>query len=453
MTHDFESAIGKLPPQNIEAEAAILGGIMLDPQAIARVKDSLRPEHFYLKAHSRLYDAMLKLHLKEMPPDLMVIVSYLADNDLLEIIGGRNKLVALINQTVGAVNIEALAELVMEKWQRRQLGELATLAHQMQYQSVEQLPMEQAILQLQQKLSELQQNQSSSKGLTHLAETLVGVYEDVEERSQGQKLPGTPCGFYDLDGMTGGFQRSDLIIVAGRPSMGKTAFCLNIANNIAAAYKLPVAIFSLEMSKQQLGQRLLASEAGIEQSYLRSGRISYTQWEPLSRAISTLSDFPIYLDETPNPSFEHIETQCRRITSQEEGKLGLVVVDYLQLMEGGEGFGNRNLEISILSRGLKCLARKLQTPVMCLSQLSRSVESRTNKRPTLSDLRDSGSIEQDADVVMMLYRDDYYNSDSPDRGVAEVIIAKHRNGPTGTIKLLFDSQLTKFKNLVKPEYI
>ena len=248
--------------------------------------------------------------------------------------------------------------------------------------------------------------------------------------------------------MTNGFQRSDLVIVAGRPSMGKTAFCLNLAHNITTSYKLPVAFFSLEMSKEQIVQRLLAAEAGIESGYLRSGRISQSQWEPLSKAIGVLSEMPIYIDDTPNITLTEMRSQARRLQAEIKTELGLIIIDYLQLMEGTGD--NRVQELSIITRSLKSLARELSVPVIALSQLSRGVESRTNKRPMLSDLRESGSIEQDADLVIMLYRDDYYNSDSPDRGIAEVIIAKHRNGPTGTTRLLFDSQYTRFKNLAQP---
>ena len=236
--------------------------------------------------------------------------------------------------------------------------------------------------------------------------------------------------------------------VANDICVHNTAFCLNLAHNIAASYKLPIAVFSLEMSKEQLVQRLLASEAGIETGYLRTGRISQTQWEPLSRAIGLLSEIPIFIDDTPNITVTEMRSQARRLQAEAGTELGLIVIDYLQLMEGGGD--NRVQELSRITRSLKGLARELRVPVIALSQLSRGVESRTNKRPMLSDLRESGSIEQDADLVIMLYRDDYYNSDTPDRGVAEVIVSKHRNGPTGTVKLLFDPQLTKFKNLARP---
>ena len=228
-----------------------------------------------------------------------------------------------------------------------------------------------------------------------------------------------------------------------------TAFCLNLAHNIAVGYKLPVAVFSLEMSKEQLVQRLLASEAQIETGYLRSGRISQTQWEPLSRAISLLSEMPVFIDDTPNITITQMRSQARKLQAQQNSKLGLIVIDYLQLMEGAGD--NRVQELSKITRSLKGLARELSVPIIALSQLSRSVEARTNKRPMLSDLRESGSIEQDADLVIMLYREEYYAPDTPDRGIAEVIIAKHRNGPTGTVKLLFDPQFTKFKNLAKPK--
>lgn len=262
-------------------------------------------------------------------------------------------------------------------------------------------------------------------------------------------LPGIPCGFYDLDAMTQGFQRSDLIIAAGRPSMGKTSFVLNIARNIAAFHKLPVAVFSLEMSKEQLVYRLLSSEVEIESGRLRAGRISQNEWEPLGHAISALSQLPVFIDDTPNISVTEMRSKARRLQAEQGGALGLVLIDYLQLMEGS-GSENRVQELSRVTRALKGLARELSVPVIALSQLSRGVESRTNKRPMMSDLRESGSIEQDADLIIMLYRDEYYNPDTPDRGIAEIIITKHRNGPVGTVKLLFEPQFTRFRNLAAP---
>jgi len=283
--------------------------------------------------------------------------------------------------------------------------------------------------------------------LTLLADSLIKTFQDILNRTQGIALPSLPCGFYDLDAMTSGFQRSDLIIVAGRPSMGKTAFCLNIAHNIAAFQKLPIAIFSLEMSKEQLVQRLLASEAGIESNRLRAGRVSQNEWEPLSRAIGNLSEMPIFIDDTPNITVAEIRLKARSIQIEQGGELGLIVLDYLQLMGGKSD--NRVLELAGITRELKALAKEFNVPIFALSQLSRAVETRTNKRPMLSDLRESGSIEQEADLVIMLYRDNYYNPDSPERNIAEIIVAKHRNGPTGVVRLLFESNLTKFTNLAK----
>ncbi|MBW4502091.1 MAG: replicative DNA helicase [Scytonema hyalinum WJT4-NPBG1] len=855
------NGMDRLPPQNIEAEEAILGGILLDPEAISRVNDRLIPEAFYISAHKDIYQAAQRLHSEGKPTDLLAVINWLNDHDMLARVGGRNKLATLIDRTVSAVNIDALAELVMEKYLRRRLIKAGNEIVHLGYQTETELPI--VLDQAEQKVFNVTQERPQV-GLVHISDTLINTFQDIETRNEGVALPGIPCGFYDLDGMTSGFQRSDLIIVAGRPSMGKciahnteilladgsistieeiyhrrhadlltltddwkleiaqpsafvddgikpvlgvttrlgryvettmthpyltldgwrplselkvgdkiavprrinvfgtktirecevkllayfigdgcltdttpeltninpliqedfqnavisfspqlkvcnyrperssilyaamcqeekspltewlenqalwgkkaeekiipacifqlersqvslflnrlfatdgwatllasgqaqlgyctvseklarqvqhlllrfgiiatlnkrsvkykdtcrqawqlditdtqsiqfflseigifskesallqvqvalinkryqtnydlipvetfreitaakdeepwtvlarrtrikadtnipvvkqalsperclmanrledfslqqsatgdvywdeivsiesvgykqvydltipvthnfvandicvhnTAFCLNIAHNIAASYKLPVAVFSLEMSKEQLVQRLLASEAGIESGYLRSGRISQTQWEPLSRAIGMLSETPIFIDDTPNITVTEMRSQARRLQAELGTELGLIIIDYLQLMEGAGD--NRVQEISKITRSIKSLARELSVPVIALSQLSRGVESRTNKRPMLSDLRESGSIEQDADLVLMLYRDDYYNSDSPERGIAEVIVAKHRNGPTGNVRLLFDPQFTKFKNLVRP---
>ncbi|AKG20233.1 replicative DNA helicase [Calothrix sp. 336/3] len=433
----------RVPPQNIEAEEAILGGILLDPEAIGRINDILSPEAFYIFAHKEIYQATQRLHSQGKPTDLLSVTSWLSDHDLLTKIGGRNKLASLVDRTVSAVNIDSLAQLVTEKYLRRQLIKAGNEIVQLGFTTETELPL--VLDEAEQKVFAITQEKPQS-GLVHISDTLINNFQEIEARNQGVALPGIPCGFYDLDAMTSGFQRSDLIIVAGRPSMGKTAFCLNLAHNIAASYKLPVAVFSLEMSKEQLVQRLLAAEAGIESQYLRSGRLSQTQWEPLSRAIGVLSEMPIFIDDTPNITVTEMRSQARRLQAEIGADLGLIVIDYLQLMEGAGD--NRVQELSRITRSIKGLARELSVPVIALSQLSRGVEARTNKRPMLSDLRESGSIEQDADLVIMLYRDDYYNSDSPDRGIAEVIIAKHRNGPTGTVKLLFDPQYTKFKNLV-----
>lgn len=443
----------RLPPQNIEAEEAILGGILLDPEAISRVSDRLLPEAFYISAHKDIYQAAVRLHAQGKATDLLSVTSWLTDHEMLARIGGRNKLATLVDRTVSAVNIDALAGLVMDKYLRRRLIKAGNEIVHLGYETETELP--QVLDQAEQKVFAVTQERPQS-GLVHISDTLINNFQDIEDRNQGIALPGIPCGFYDLDALTSGFQRSDLIIVAARPAMGKTSFSMNIAqyianyeiiirrDNIDERKKLAVAIFSLEMSKEQLTQRLLASEAQIESSYLRTGRLSQTQWEPLSRAIGILSEMPIYIDDTPNITVTQMRSQARRLQA-EQGTLGLIVIDYLQLMEGAGD--NRVQELSKITRQLKGLARELSVPIIALSQLSRGVEARTNKRPMLSDLRESGSIEQDADLVIMLYRDEYYSPDTPDRGIAEVIIAKHRNGPTGTAKLLFNPQFTKFQNL------
>jgi replicative DNA helicase len=392
----FESrGSNSLPPQNIEAEEAILGGILLDPEAISRVSDRLIPEAFYITAHKDIYQATLRLHAQGKPTDLLAVTSWLADNDLLARIGGRNKLATLVDRTVSAVNIDALAGLVTEKYLRRQLIKAGNEIVHLGYETETELPI--VLDKAEQKVFGVTQERPQS-GLTHIAETLINNFQEIEERNQGIALPGIPCGFYDLDAMTSGFQRSDLIIVAGRPSMGKTAFCLNLAHNIAASMRLPVAVFSLEMSKEQLVQRLLASEAQIESGYLRSGRLSQTQWEPLSRAIGMLSEMSIFIDDTPNITVTQMRSQARRLQAEQGVELGLVVIDYLQLMEGAGD--NRVQELSKITRSLKGLARELSVPVIALSQLSRGVEARTNKRPMLSDLRESGCLTGDSLVTL-----------------------------------------------------
>ncbi|MGC8713901.1 MAG: replicative DNA helicase, partial [Leptodesmis sp.] len=385
---------------------------------------------------------MLALQNQGLPTDLMSVMTWLRDRGLLDKVGGQTKLIQLIDRTVSAVNIDQYAQLVMDKYMRRKLIQVGGEISQLGYDTSRDL--EQVLDLSEQKIFNVTQDRPQ-QGLAATADILTHTFSDIESRSLGMVLPGLSCGYYDLDAMTQGFQRSDLIIVAGRPSMGKTSFVMNIARNIAAFHKLPVAIFSLEMSKEQLVQRLLASEVRIESGRLRSGRVSQQEWEPLGHAISALSQLPIFIDDTPNISVNEMRSKSRRLQAEQGGALGLILLDYLQLMEGGGD--NRVQELSKVTRSLKALARELSVPVIALSQLSRSVESRTNKRPMMSDLRESGAIEQDADLIMMLYREEYYIPDTPDRGIAEVIIAKHRNGPTGTVKLLFESQFTQFRNL------
>lgn len=441
--------MNQLPPQNIEAEESILGGILLDTTAIGKICDLMLPEAFYVKAHRDIYEAALKLHVQGKPTDLMTVTSWLQDHHLLEKVGGISKLAQLVDRTVSGVNIDRYADLVMDKYMRRQL---ITAGHEiidLGYDTTQEL--ETVLDESEKKIFRLSQKRPQ-EGLIHISDPLIKSYSDIENLYQKTTAPGIPSGFYDLDAITTGFQRSDLIIVAGRPSIGKTSFALNVAHNIAKNQKLLVAVFSLEMSKEQLAFRLLASEAEIESNKLRSGRFTQQESESLSLALGSLSNLPIYVDDTATISVMQMRSQVRRLQAESKEKLGLVLIDYLQLMEGS-GTDNRVQELSRITRSLKGLAREAEVPVIALSQLSRGVEARTNKRPMMSDLRESGSIEQDADLVIMLYRDEYYNPDSFDRGVAEVIVTKHRNGPVGTIKLLFKHEFTQFKNLQQSKNI
>jgi replicative DNA helicase len=443
---NFQPEIEHLPPQNVEAEELILGGILLDAEAIGRVTDLLKPDAFYLSAHQEIYRAALALHAQGSPTDLMCVTAWLQDQSLLDKVGGQGKLTQLVDRTVSAVNVDQYAALIKDKYLRRQLIKAANEVVHNAYDTSKKLEL--VLDQAEQKIFSVTQDRVR-QGLTATEEILASTFAELEQRSLGEVLPGLSCGFYDLDAMTQGFQRSDLVIVAARPSMGKTALSVQIARQISEIHRTGVAIFSLEMSKEQLVQRLLSSESGIDSNYLRAGRIHESQWEPLSRAIGTLSQLPIYIDDSPNPSVNEIRSSARRLQSERPEGLGLILLDYLQLMGGGDGTEGRVQELSKITRSLKGLARELHVPIIALSQLSRGVEARTNKRPLMSDLRESGAIEQDADLIVLLYRDDYYNPDSPEKGVCELILAKHRNGPVGTVKLLFQPSQTKFFNLAK----
>lgn len=393
---NFQPVNDRIPPQNLEAEEAILGGILLDPEAITRVLDILRSEAFYSSAHQEIYRACVALHQQGSPTDLMSVTTWLLDRDLLEKVGGQTKLVQLVDRTVSAVNIDQYAQLVIDKYLRRKL---ISTGHQISHLGHETAKdLEKVLDEAEQKVFSITQVRPN-QGLVPTADILTKTFSEIEERSAGMALPGLASGFYDLDGKTQGFQRSDLIIVAGRPSMGKTAFCLGLGRNIAAQYKLPVAVFSLEMSKEQIVQRLLASEARIESGRLRSGRIAQQDWEPLSNAIGRLSELRIFIDDTPNISVVEMRSRARKLQAEQGGALGMILIDYLQLMEG-TGSENRVQELARITRALKGLARELNVPVIALSQLSRSVESRSDKRPMMSDLRESGCLTGDTLVTM-----------------------------------------------------
>ena len=439
----FEAMPDGVPPQNLEAEEAVLGGILLDPDAIGRVADVLQPEAFYLTAHREIYRTALMLHGQGKPTDLTAMCAWLADTGALEKVGGQGRLVELVERTLSTASIDQVARLVMDKFLRRQLIRSGNEVIQLGFDQSK--PMEQVLDEAEQKIFAISQ-EKPSVGLTPTAEILTATFNEIESRSLGTAVAGIPVNFYDLDAMTQGLQRSDLIIVAGRPAMGKTSIVLNIAKNVAQLHQLPVCVFSLEMSKEQLTYRLLSMEVGIESGRLRTGRLQQEEWPLLGQGINSLGQLPLFLDDKPNSGVLEMRSLCRRLMAETGKELGLIVIDYLQLMEGSTP-DNRVQELSRITRGLKGMARELNVPVIALSQLSRGVESRTNKRPMLSDLRESGSIEQDADLVLMIYRDEYYNPDTPDRGITEVIVTKHRNGPVGTVKLLFEPQYTRFRNL------
>ncbi|MFM9263750.1 replicative DNA helicase [Tychonema sp. BBK16] len=385
-----------LMPTNIEAEEAILGGILIDPEAISRIAELLRPEFFAISAHQVIYRSALDLFFQGQSTDLMTVTTRLADRNQLEQIGGQTKLAQLVDRTVSAVNIDQYAVLVEDKYQRRKLIEAGNNIVQLGYETA--TPLEIVLDRAEQQVFSITQERPQ-QDLVSIGETLNQTFQDLENRNEGLTLPGIPSGFYDLDAMTGGFQRSDLIIVAGRPAMGKTAFCTNIAHHIAAGpQKLPVAIFSLEMSKEQLVQRILSGEARIESNRLRSGRISQNEWEPISAAIGRLSELPMFIDDTPNITVTEIRSKARRLQAEQGGTLGLILLDYLQLMEGSSD--NRVQELSRITRSLKGLARELAVPIIALSQLSRGVEARTNKRPMMSDLRESGCLSGDSLITL-----------------------------------------------------
>lgn len=436
-------APNSLPPQNIEAEEIILGGLLFDSNAMGKIVDLLPTEAFYVQAHRHIYEAARALYFQGKPIDLMTVNTWLNDHNLSPQSGGTAKLVSLLDRTVSAANIELYVPLITDKYVRRLLISTAKEISELGYDTSQDL--DQILDLAEQKIFRLTQARVQ-QGLVPLSNILVNTFTEIQNFQDELALPGISSDFYDLDGMTGGFQRSDLIIIAGRPSMGKTSFALNIAANIAQNCQLAVAIFSLEMSKEQLAMRLLSAAGKLESNRLKSGRVTEQEMEPLMMAMGNLSELPIYIDDTANLTVMQMRSEVRRLQAERKGDLGLVLLDYLQLMQGTES-DNRVQELSRITRSLKGLAREINAPIIALSQLSRAVEQRTNKRPLLSDLRESGAIEQDADLVMMLYRDEYYHPDSVDQGVAEVIIAKHRNGPTGQFKLIFRPELTQFLNM------
>lgn len=434
----------RMPPQNIEAEQAVLGAIFLEEQALITVSERLKPEDFYRTAHQRIFQVMLDLSAKREPVDLVTVTAELQNHNWLDDVGGVNYLSDLANSVPTAANVEYYSKIVEEKALLRRLIRAATNIAAEGYTSSEDVDVileeaEKSILEVSQK--------KTKSNFVSIKDVLIETYEKIEmlNRHKGE-ITGLPTGFTELDRMTAGFQRSDLIIVAARPSVGKTAFALNIAQNVAKKTGENVAIFSLEMGAQQLVQRMLCAEGNINAQKIRTGNLDPGDWEKLTMAMGSLAKTGIYIDDTPGIKVNEIRAKSRRL-KQEKG-LGMIVIDYLQLIQGSGRRGeNRQQEVSEISRTLKELARELDVPVIALSQLSRSVESRQDKRPMMSDIRESGSIEQDADIVAFLYRDDYYDKESESKNTIEIIIAKQRNGPVGTVELAFLKEFNKFVGL------
>ena len=436
----------KQTPQNTDAEASLLGAILIDSDAIVKIADSIATVDFFDPRHQRIYDAISKLYEKRSPIDVLTLADQLKANGNLEAVGGAAYLTELTNYVPTAAHAEQYADIVAQKALRRRLiaasQEMAELGYD------ESKSLNELIEQSETRLFEVSQ-QHVKQDVISLEAILAESFERLDDlHKDSGKIRGIPTGYKDLDNMLAGLQRSDLFILAARPSMGKTAFVLNLAHKVAVKAKEPVLIFSLEMSKEQLVDRLLAMESGVDAWALRTGNLTDTDFEKIGEAMGTLSEAQIFIDDTPGITVSDLRTKARREAHQRQ--LGLIIVDYLQLMSGGSKFGgegNRVQEISEISRGLKGVARELNVPLIALSQLSRSVESRSPQIPQLADLRESGSIEQDADVVAFLYREDYYNTESERKNIMDVLIKKHRNGPTGGVELYFDRDKQRISSL------
>lgn len=446
-----ETQTHKLPPQNLEAEMSVLGGIMLENDAINKALELLSVGDFYRGSHQKIFAAMIALSEKNDPVDLVTLGAMLKDKDELEVVGGSTYLATLVDYVPTAANITYYCKLVKEKAVARKLIEVSTEIASQGYQGGD---MEDILDHAERAIFEISENRTrpSYFAVRHIMKDTFKAIEALYNR--GELVTGVPTGFTDLDNMTAGLQPSDLIIIAGRPSMGKTAFALNLAEYAAtqASEKVPTAIFSLEMSKEQLVQRLLCSVAKVDAGRMRTGHLGESDWPKLTMAAGILSEAKIFIDDTPAISVLELRSKARRLKS--EHGLGLIVVDYLQLMRGSNP-ESRQQEISEISRSLKALAKELSVPVVALSQLNRSLESRTDKRPMMADLRESGAIEQDADVIMFVYRDAVYCEECKSKKGecekghekdAEVIIGKQRNGPIGTVHMTFKGEYTRFEN-------
>jgi len=448
---DRQTEALKVPPHSIEAEQSVLGGLMLDNRAWDQVADRINAEDFYRPDHRLIFRAIADLADQNKPMDAVTVSEWLERNQELANAGGLAYLAALVKDTPSAANIVAYADIVRERSVVRQLlqvtTEIANAAYRPEGRSASDL-LDLAESKVFEIADSGARGRSGAVGIKTLLAKAVDRIDQLYQRDD--PITGVPTGFADFDELTSGLQRSDLVIIAGRPSMGKTTFAMNIAEHAAIKGRRPVAVFSMEMPGEQLAMRMMSSLGRIDQHKVRTGRLDDDDWARLTSAMGILADAPIFIDDTPALTPTDLRARARRI-SREHG-LGMIVIDYLQLMQGpSHAAENRATEISEISRSLKALAKELDVPVIALSQLNRSLEQRPNKRPVMSDLRESGAIEQDADVIVFIYRDEVYKEDSPDKGTAEIIIGKQRNGPIGTVRLAFLGQYTRFENLA-PDY-
>lgn len=435
---------GKIPPQNLDAEMSLLGAVLIDEEVLADITEHVKPKDFYDKRHAMIYDAIMRLYEKNKPVDLLTLTDELKRKKEIDEIGGSAYLTELTNYVPTSAHAESYAEIVAQKAVRRRLikasGEISELGY-------DEATSTQELLQAAEAELFSVSDQSLKQDLTSLESILTDSFDRLEElhRNKGA-LRGVRTGYRDLDNMTAGLQRSDLIILAARPAMGKTTLVTNLAYNVATIAKQPVLFFSLEMSKEQLVDRMLSDASGVDSWNIRTGNLSDDDFSKLSEAMGEMAEAPIFIDDTPGLSVLEMRTKARRAAHDQP--LGLIIIDYLQLMQGsGRDNGNRVQEVSEISRGLKLIARELNVPVIALSQLSRSVESRSPQIPQLADLRESGSIEQDADIVMFIYREAYYNPETERENVTDLIIAKHRNGPVGKVELYFHPERLRFMSL------
>jgi len=441
----------KVPPHSIEAEQSVLGGLMLNNRAWDDIGDIVYEEDFYRRDHRLIFRAIAELAARDQPLDVVTLSEHLNKHGKLEEAGGLAYLGSLASNTPSVANIKAYAEIVRERSILRQLISVGVDISDSAFNPEGRVSTD-LLDEAERKVFEIaEQGSRGRKHFDDMKNLLVKVVDRIEHLSQlDSPITGVATGFSDFDEMTSGLQSSDLVIVAGRPSMGKTAIAMNMAEHVAIKEKKPVAIFSMEMPSEQLAMRMMSSLGRIDQHRVRTGKLEDEDWPRLTSATSILANCPLFIDDTPALTPGELRARARRL-KREQGDLGLIVIDYLQLMQTAGKSENRATEISEISRSLKSLAKELNVPVMALSQLNRSLEQRPNKRPVMSDLRESGAIEQDADVIVFIYRDEVYNEDSPDKGTAEIIIGKQRNGPIGTVKLTFLGRYTRFEDFA-PDY-